>query len=72
MHKRDRELLAKMAGVNRAMGDITLKLLHVQTRDDEYEQWLRELGKRLTELGTDMTTRANEIGCAIEPGPTPS
>ncbi|WP_410614007.1 hypothetical protein [Amycolatopsis sp. lyj-109] len=69
MHKRDRELLAKMAGVNRAMGDITLKLLHVHTQDDEYERWLRELGKRLTELATDMTTRADEIGRVIEPGP---
>lgn len=69
MHKRDRELLARMAGANRAMGDITLKLLDVHTRDDEYEQWLRELGKRLTELGTDLTTRADEIGRVIEPGP---
>ncbi|RZQ65114.1 hypothetical protein [Amycolatopsis suaedae] len=69
MHERDRELLARMASVNRAMGDITLRLLHVQTRDDEYEQHLRQLGKRLTELGKDLVERADEIGHVIEIDP---
>ncbi|WP_414936502.1 hypothetical protein [Amycolatopsis sp. cmx-11-51] len=67
MHRRDIELLAKLANVNKSAGIATLELRHLQPNDAAYGQSLRELGERLVGLGNDLTARADELACqAIE------
>lgn len=65
MHRRDIELLTKLANVNKSAGIITLELMHLQPDEAAYGHGLRELGERLVELGNDLTARADELACRV-------
>jgi hypothetical protein len=57
----DRELLARIARVNRGAGDITLALLHVTPDDNALADGFRELGKRYAALAADLLKRAEDL-----------
>ncbi len=61
MHKRDRELLARMAKVNTSCGEITVQLLTMQPDDAAYAAGLLQLGHAFRSLGEEMTQRALEL-----------
>jgi hypothetical protein len=72
MIRADRELLRRMATVNRHLGDVLLamqeNLIDGQLNPDD----LLAIGLGFVALGADMVRRADELTAATEPGQTPS
>ncbi|WP_341869001.1 hypothetical protein [Saccharomonospora piscinae] len=61
MIARDRELLARLARVNRDLGQVALRLMAAQDGGELPAGGLREVGEALSVLGGDMLARANEL-----------
>ena len=61
MLKRDRELLVRLATVNRRCGDLVLDLLSTQVDDTAYAASLSSLGEAFRSMGTEMRERAAEL-----------
>jgi hypothetical protein len=61
MIERDRELLARAARVNTRLGVAVVELFEHQDGGELPASGVRELGKRLTQLGADFLARAEEL-----------
>lgn len=59
--ERDRELLARVARVNRGLGAVVVELLDRQDRGELPAEGVRELGQRLADLGAELLARAAEL-----------
>jgi hypothetical protein len=59
--ERDRELLARLARVNKHLGAATLELLEYQDGGELPAAGVRDLGQHLSELGADLLVRAAEL-----------
>jgi hypothetical protein len=59
--ERDRELLARAAGVNRHLGEVVVELMTGQDGGELPAAGVRELGQNLTEFGADLLARAAEL-----------
>jgi hypothetical protein len=59
--KRDRELLVRLATVNRRCGDLVLDLLSTQVDDTAYAASLSNLGEAFRSMGAEMCERAAEL-----------
>jgi len=58
---RDRDLLVRLARVNRSVGELTLALMSAQDDGELPTDGLREVGEALRKLGGDMIARADEL-----------
>jgi len=67
--KRDRELLARVAQVHRATGDITLELLALEIDDKAYSLGLRQIGQAFGQLATELVARAEELNASTADTP---
>jgi hypothetical protein len=65
MIDRDRELLGRLALVNRHMGDVVLELMADQHRGVLPAEGLRNLGKHLVRVGADLLDRAVELDAVV-------
>ena len=61
MHERDRELLARIAAVNRACGEITIRLLSMHPDEKEYAARLLQVGQAFQHLGSELVERATDL-----------
>ncbi|WP_007024435.1 hypothetical protein [Saccharomonospora iraqiensis] len=61
MIRRDRELLTRLATVNRALGGVVVELMARQDGGELPAEPLRNLAHALGTLATDLTTRADEL-----------
>lgn len=61
MIARDRDLLVRLARVNRSVGELTLALMSVRDDGELPADGLREVGEALRKLGGDMIARADEL-----------
>ena len=61
MHERDRELLARIAAVNRACGEITIRLLSMHPDEKEYAARLLQVGQAFQHLGSELAERATDL-----------
>jgi len=59
--KRDRELFARIAAVNRACGEITIRLLSMQPDEEAYASGLLQLGQAFQHLGSELAERATDL-----------
>ncbi|OQO90035.1 hypothetical protein B1813_19620 [Saccharomonospora piscinae] len=67
MIARDRELLARLAAVNRDLGRVALRLMEAQDGGELPADGLREVGDALRALGGDMIARATELDGTLHP-----
>lgn len=65
MIAKDRELLARLAQVNRNVGAGVVELLHRQDGGELPADGLRALGDILATLGADLRARAEELECRV-------
>jgi hypothetical protein len=64
---RDRELLARVAQVNRHLGTVVIELMTDQDGGELPADGVRDLGRHLAQLGVDLLARAAELdGRTIE------
>lgn len=61
MIERDRELLARVARVNRHLGELVVGLMGLQDDGELPAGEVRALGQHLAELSTDLLARAAEL-----------
>jgi hypothetical protein len=67
MIARDRELLARVAQVNRHLGTVVVELMTGQDGGELPADGVRDLGQHLTQLGVDLLARAAELdGRAVD------
>ena len=62
MIARDRELLARLRRVNVGIGEVALALMAAQDAGELPADGLREVGRALRSLGSDMIARADAVG----------
>lgn len=58
---RDRELLARLARVNRHLGAVVVELMTRQDGGELPADGVRDLGRRLGALAADLLIRADEL-----------
>lgn len=61
MVERDRELLARGARANQALGRAVVELLHHSARGELPAAGVRVVGENLAALGADLLARADEL-----------
>jgi hypothetical protein len=61
----DRELLARLARVNKHLGAVVVELFEHQDGGELPADGARELGQHLVELGADLLKRAAELDSRI-------
>jgi hypothetical protein len=67
MIAQDRELLARVAQVNRHLGEMVVELMSGQDGGELPANGVRDLGQYLTQLGVDLLARAAELdGRAVD------
>jgi hypothetical protein len=59
--ERDRELLARLARVNRHLGEVVVELMTGQDGGELPAAGVRDLGQRFVALGADLLARAEEL-----------
>ncbi|WP_026454415.1 hypothetical protein [Saccharomonospora iraqiensis] len=62
MIERDRALLARLARVNRNLGEVVIDLMHHQDGGELPATKLHNVATALHQLADDMLTRAGELG----------
>jgi hypothetical protein len=72
VHKRDREILARIAKVNTECGRITVHLLSMQPDDIAYADGLSQLGHAFIHLGHELVGRAEEVNPGTTSGELPT
>jgi hypothetical protein len=72
VHKRDREILARIAKVNTECGRITVHLLSMQPYDIAYADGLSQLGHSFIHLGHELVGRAEEVNPGTTSGELPA
>jgi hypothetical protein len=67
MIAQDRELLVRVAQVNRHLGEMVVELMSGQDGGELPANGVRDLGQYLTQLGVDLLARAAELdGRAVD------